>query len=106
MSGATGCRHFVDELGNYIGSWVGVEPPPGSVQVPDGPRLEGQTWNGAEWVGLENVLERENILAELRTLDGTLPRYVEHTVIEADNYLWPIRQKKEALRVRLQEVVR
>ncbi len=102
MEHAVGCHHFVDPQGNYIGSWVGCPPPEGSIEVPSEPLHPSQVWDGNNWTGGEEEIERERMLQELWALDGKLPRYAEPAITaENDEFLFAIKERKRQLRSQL-----
>ena len=41
--------YAVDLSGQYIGAFVGVDPPEGSIPVPSAPDDARQTWTGSSW---------------------------------------------------------
>lgn len=43
-------RHYRDHSGAYVGAFSGAEPPPGSIEVPEGPADARQKWNDGEWL--------------------------------------------------------
>ncbi len=45
-------KYYVDDAGNYIGGFDGVEPPAGAIEVPFPPEDARQKWDGAAWLPL------------------------------------------------------
>lgn len=42
-------KFFIDESGNYLGSFAGVEPPHGAIEVPIAPEDARQVWEDGTW---------------------------------------------------------
>ncbi len=74
-------KHFVDNLGKYLGGFVGVEPPEGAIEVPFAPDDARQIWGGSEWGAVpvtvpETVTPRQARLALIAAgLDDDVDAY-------------------------------
>jgi len=63
-------KFYVGPDGHYIGSFDGVEPPVGSIEVPIAPEDARQVWSGSAWTVTPAILLANAELARWRTEVG------------------------------------
>lgn len=51
-------QFFVDQNGNYLGGFDGVDPPEGAIEVPTAPDDARQKWSGSAWLPVIAVDEQ------------------------------------------------
>ena len=71
-------KHYVDGLGNSLGSFEGALPPEGYIEVPNAPRHGLDIWSSGKWnSNPQVVIEKTNqeALAYLNSTDWTLRRH-------------------------------
>ena len=73
-------KFFVDEDGNYLGGFDGVDPPEGAIEVPTAPDNAAQIWDEGIWLAIpktwDNVEELQNKLLGVDTeVSWRLARY-------------------------------
>lgn len=42
-------KYYVDELGAYLGAFVGIKPPAGAIEVPEPPAHGSEIWDGKQF---------------------------------------------------------
>jgi hypothetical protein len=78
-------QFYRDDQGRYVGAFVGVNPPAGSIEVPSSPEHAAQIWINGQWTGVivPPVVSRFQALAALHGagyLHGITPKNSGATV--------------------------
>jgi len=79
-------KFFVDQAGNYIGCFVGAEPPYGSIEVSVPPTCGTDKWNGESWVKSRDSMVAVSSAAIQTELDRVARSRGYDSIVSACSY--------------------